>query len=119
MYEVRWFSIVETSTGAGGKAEGASCTELCVDTEPPGGPDWLWTIDPAVASSVERGELSGFAIRSPPRDWERLRSPFMTRVCFFFISDRRGEGGMSELDDLGSKERDYDGERKHCGCMVQ
>lgn len=26
---------------------------------------------------------------------------------------------MSDLDDLGGKERDYDGERKHCGCMIQ
>lgn len=49
-----------------------------VDTEPPGVPVGLATVEPAVASSDWRGESSGLAIRSPPRDWDRLRSPFMT-----------------------------------------
>jgi hypothetical protein len=83
MYESRR-SSVGTSMGAGGKSDGSSGAEMCVDTEPPGSPNWLWAIDPAVASSVGRGESSGLAIRSPPRDWERLRSPFMTG-CFLFF----------------------------------
>lgn len=68
--------------GAGGKVDGSSW-ELCVDTEPPGRPNGLGAIDP-VASSVGRGESSGLAIRSPPRDWDKLRSPFMACVFFFF-----------------------------------
>lgn len=71
-----------------------------VDTEPPGLPVGLAT---AVASSDWRGESSGLAIRSPPRDWDRLRSPFMTGTR---ESDRekqgetvmRGEKGTSNAE---------------------
>lgn len=80
--EERFSVDTEASTGAGGKGDGRSSFGAGiwggVDTEPPGVPDELATVDPAVASSVVRGESSGFAIRSPPRDWDRLRSPFMT-----------------------------------------
>jgi len=82
MYEVGRSSVVGTSIGAGGKADGSSCEELCGDTEPPGSPNGWEAIDPAVASSVGRGESSGLAIRSPPKDWDRLISPFMT--MFFY-----------------------------------
>jgi hypothetical protein len=70
-------SIVEASMGAGGNAEERSSLEFCVDTEPPGRPNGLVPDESAVASG--RGESSGLAIRSPPKDWERLRSPFMTK----------------------------------------
>jgi hypothetical protein len=94
MYEVWRSSVVGTSIGAGGKAVGSSCVELCVDTEPPGNPYGWEAIDPAVASSVGRGESSGLAIRRPPRDWDRLRSPFMARFVFYFL--------LTATDDLGT-----------------
>lgn len=67
---------------AGGKAEVcSSCAGLCcVDTEPSGAPNGLESVDPPVASSVGGGESSGLAIRSPPRVWDRLRSPFMAEI---------------------------------------
>lgn len=71
-----------TSIGAGGKVEGCSSGAgfCCVDTEPAGRPNGLEPVDSAVASSVGRGESSGLAIRSPPRAWDRLRSPFMAEI---------------------------------------
>lgn len=72
--------------GPGGKAEGCSSFGVGIwggiDADPPRVSAELATIESAVASPVWTGESSGFAIRSPPRDWDRLRSPFMagTRV---------------------------------------
>jgi hypothetical protein len=90
--------------GAGGKAEGcSSCAGLCcVDTEPSGPPSGLEPVDPAVASSVGRGESSGLAIRSPPRVWDRLRSPFMAEILRVG-SDRRCAEGFRGKGKQGRK----------------
>lgn len=84
MAEERFSVDIGASTGAGGKAVGESSSGVRIwggiDTEPPEGSDGLAPGEPAVASSDWRGESSGFAIRSPPRDRERLRSPFMTGI---------------------------------------
>lgn len=84
--------------GAGGKAEGCSSSAglYCVDTEPSGPPSGLEVVDPAVASSIGRDESSGLAIRSPPRVWDRLRSPFMAEILRFWQRPEgcRGVQGM-------------------------
>lgn len=86
----------------------------CVDTEPLGGPDGLDFMEPTVASSDGRGESSGFAIRSPPRDWDRLRSPFMTRKPGRLSGVRGGEeGGVVEIREENELRRRSQGRRHH------
>lgn len=79
MEEERFSVDIGASRGAGGKGVGRSSFGSenwgGVDAAPSGSdgvaPEF------AVASSDGRGESSGFAIRSPPKDWDRLRSPPM------------------------------------------